>query len=149
VYGRKFPHRLSKNKVSFTEEHLESVDLEVLDVDALPHAHALDLVDEERVGFDGDVLLQVQLVAHQPLLGVLGVGEARLQAGDGVLDLGHLLDESVLHGVATQLHVGPVRARVQLRVGQLEGLLLVRDGLLQPRDVLLHFLHLIDDLREG
>jgi len=41
--------------------------LEVLDVDALPHAHALDLVNEERVGLDGNILLQRQLVTNQAL----------------------------------------------------------------------------------
>ena len=38
-----------------------------LQVDALAHAHALGLVDEERVGLDRNVVLEVELATDQAL----------------------------------------------------------------------------------
>ena len=57
-----------------------------------------------------------------------------------------LLYEPVLHGVAAQLHVGSPEPGVQSGLGNLHGLFLVLDGLLQQLNVLLHVEDLLEDL---
>lgn len=52
----------------------------------------------------------------------------------------------MLHGVATQLHVGPTQADVQSRLRHLHGSLLVLDGFLQELDILFHVKDLLQHL---
>ena len=47
------------------------------------------------------------------LVGALGLAQFPVEEVDGLLDLSDLLDEAVVHRVAAQLHVGPVRARLK------------------------------------
>lgn len=60
----------------------------------LAHPHALLLVDEERVGFDGQVMLQDRLAVNQHLQHVLGVSEPLLKALDRLIDFMDLIDEA-------------------------------------------------------
>lgn len=60
---------------------------------ALAHAHALLLVQEERVGFDRQVVLQGDLGLDQVLQGDLGLHQSLLELLDGILDLPDLTHE--------------------------------------------------------
>ena len=62
--------------------------------EGLAHPHALLLVDEERVGFDGQVTLQDRLGMNQHLQRVLGVSQPLLKALDRLLDFMDLIDEA-------------------------------------------------------
>lgn len=62
--------------------------------EALAYAHALFLVQEERVGLDGQVVLQGHFGPDQSLQSVLSLHQPLLQLLDGVLDLPHLTHES-------------------------------------------------------
>ena len=53
------------------------------------------------------------------LVCALGLAQFPVEEVDGLLDLSDLLDEAVVHRVAAQLHVGPVRARLEPRLGDL------------------------------
>lgn len=59
----------------------------------LAHAHALLLVQEERVGFDRQVVLQRDLGLDQVLQGDLGLHQSLLELLDGILDLPDLTHE--------------------------------------------------------
>ena len=53
------------------------------------------------------------------LVRALRLSQLPVQEVRRLLDLSDLLDEAVVHGVAAQLHVRPVRARLQPRLRDL------------------------------
>ena len=53
------------------------------------------------------------------LMCALGLAQFPMEEVDRLLDLSDLLDEAVIHWVAAQLHVGPVRARLKPRLRDL------------------------------
>ena len=53
------------------------------------------------------------------LMCALGLAQFPMEEVDRLLDLANLLDEAVIHWVAAQLHVGPVRARFEPRLRDL------------------------------
>ena len=53
------------------------------------------------------------------LVRALGLSQLPVQEVRRLLDLADLLDEAVVHGVAAQLHVRPVRARLEPRLRHL------------------------------
>lgn len=61
--------------------------------EGLAHAHALLLVDAERVGLDGQLVLQPALGHHQQLQRVLGLPQPQLEGLQGVVDGEHLVHE--------------------------------------------------------
>lgn len=62
--------------------------------ETLAHTHALLLVQEERVSFDGQVMLQSHFGLYQSLQGALSLHQPLLELMDGVLDLSHLTHKS-------------------------------------------------------
>lgn len=71
--------------------------------EALAHAHALLLVQEEGVGLDGQVMLQGHLGLDQNVQGGLGFHQPVLELVDGVLDLPHLAHQPTRAGGDGQL----------------------------------------------
>lgn len=62
--------------------------------EALAHPHALLLVNEERVGFDSQVVLQDCLGPDQRLQRVLSIPQALLQALDRLIEFVDLIDQA-------------------------------------------------------
>lgn len=62
--------------------------------EGLTYAHAPVLVQEQRVGLDGQVVLQADFSPDQSLQRVFCLRQSVLQFLDGVLDLSHLAHES-------------------------------------------------------
>ena len=98
----------------------------------------MHIVDMHRLRLDVDILLQVEMFPDEPLELHLGLGQRAPQTAHVGLQLGHLVDETVLDGVAAQLHVGAVGARVEARGGERNGSGFVADGLVQLVDVIFH-----------
>lgn len=61
--------------------------------EALAHAHALVLVDAQRVGLDGQLVLQPALGHHQQLQRVLRLPQPQLEGLQGVVNGEHLVHE--------------------------------------------------------
>lgn len=62
--------------------------------EALPHAHALLLIQEQGVSLDGQVMLQGSLGLDQHLQGVFCLHQPLTQLEDGVLYLLHFSHQS-------------------------------------------------------
>ena len=62
--------------------------------EALAHAHAPLLVQEERVGFDGQVMFQGNFGLDQSLQSVLRLHQPLLKFVDGILNLPYLTHKS-------------------------------------------------------
>lgn len=60
----------------------------------LAHPHALFLVNEERVGFDGQVVLQNRFGMNQHLQHVLSISQPLLMALDRLVKLMDLVDKA-------------------------------------------------------
>ena len=71
---------------------------------ALPNAHALFLIQEQRVGLDGEVVLQGDFGLQQGLQRVLGLHQPLPELVDGVLDLHDLAHETGQGQVRTIIH---------------------------------------------
>lgn len=82
---------------------------------ALAHAHALFLLQEERVGLDGQVVLQGDFGLDQVLQGVLSLRQPLLKLLDCVLDLSHLTHESRTRTEAAYLRASKMAPPADLK----------------------------------
>ena len=99
-----------------------------LDAYALPHSHAFRLVNKHGVRLNRDILFQFHLAPEQSLQRGLRHRQGLLELFQRLANDDHFLDQTELHGVATQFHVRPLGAVFQPGVGQLHRSLLFVDG---------------------
>ncbi len=85
-----------------------------LNTDALSQGHAFDLVDEEAVGFDVDLGLELQPGLHQGRVAGLVLGQALLQPVDRLDQVGGLAMELSLHVVNHMFDIRPLFALLNL-----------------------------------
>ena len=88
--------------------------------EGLAHAHALFLVDAQRVGLDGQLVLQPALGHYQQLQRVLGLPQPQPQGLQGVVDGEYLVHEPGARAEKAQLAPARGRKLCQARGGSPE-----------------------------
>ena len=109
-------------------------------------SHTLLLLNEEGLGLQSDVFLKADLAPQESLKGRLALHQLPFKALDGVTDLLHLSHQTVLDRISHQLLAGTVRAYLQSSLCQHHGATLLLDAGYQLGNVVIHQLHLLENL---